>query len=573
MRRRCTRRGTGAGQRGFAMIAILALVALMSAYLIANALNATGSGLEREQRSMNALREAKAALIAYAANEQWQLYKGQATDQPGALPCPDILGDDGVADCVGPGIGSNTSLIGRLPWASIGGSDLRDASGERLWYALSYNFRKDFGNTIINSDTPGQLAVVGTAPASNVVAVLFAPGEPILAQNRPSDPSDPAHNSPASYLEDFNLGDPVNFVFTSNPRPSGSFNDRVIVITQAELMAAVEPVVAARIERDVKPLLQAYFGKWGAYPFAVPFDAGPPVTQPAYQGASTQTVGMLPVTTDTSFYKWASATVTTLKFQGMGIYDTTPATISPDPTDCTISSSPLQAVCQVNFFGDGGSDDRPNIRVDITLQNKDKALADIPTPFLQPWNLTLVDGNGNTFGNSSPYGSWSSVGSFLPTSSFSTQTGVLTYIGRLRNADSSANRFTITIPLPAANYLPGLTGAGLAWFISNRWYRQTFYAVSDGFKPGGSGVCNPAMAPFCLTVNSLPPSYATLNDKRAILLLAGRSLSAALRPNGTLADYLEGANLTAMNGTTPFVYEHRSGVAVAINDRVVVVAP
>ena len=172
------------------MIAILALVALMSAYLIASALSATGTGLEREQRSMNALREAKAALIAYAANEQWQLYKPDvqaAQFQPGALPCPDILGDDGVADCVGPGIPSNESLIGRFPWASIGASDLRDASGERLWYALSRNFRKDFGNTEINSDTPGELAVVGTAAASNVVAVLIAPGEPILAQNRPSN--------------------------------------------------------------------------------------------------------------------------------------------------------------------------------------------------------------------------------------------------------------------------------------------------------------------------------------------------------------------------------------------------
>ena len=178
----------GARQRGFAMIAILALVALMSAYLIANALNATGSGLEREQRSMNALREAKAALIAYAANEYWQEYKGQATDQPGALPCPDILhngteAEEGDSDCVTP---LNASLIGRLPFKTIGANDLRDASGERLWYVLSANFRK--GTTIINSDTqpcdtpacdPGeaQLTVVGTAPASNVVAVLFAPGD------------------------------------------------------------------------------------------------------------------------------------------------------------------------------------------------------------------------------------------------------------------------------------------------------------------------------------------------------------------------------------------------------------
>ncbi len=56
-------------ERGFALIAILALAALFSAFLIASALNFTSAGIsnEREQRSMNALRQAKAALIAYAA--------------------------------------------------------------------------------------------------------------------------------------------------------------------------------------------------------------------------------------------------------------------------------------------------------------------------------------------------------------------------------------------------------------------------------------------------------------------------------------------------------------------------
>ena len=62
-------------QRGFALIALLALAALISAFLIASALNFTSAGIsnEREDRSMNALRQAKVALIAYAASEQWQL--------------------------------------------------------------------------------------------------------------------------------------------------------------------------------------------------------------------------------------------------------------------------------------------------------------------------------------------------------------------------------------------------------------------------------------------------------------------------------------------------------------------
>src|SRR6266568_5468863 len=199
------------GERGFALIVILSLAALISAYLIATVLNLTGAGLAnaREERSMNALRQAKAALIAYAASEQWQLYKGQTTNQPGGLPCPDT-DDDGDSE----GLCSNAlSRIGRLPWKSIGAEDLRDASGERLWYAVSSNFRRLSGTTVINSDTQGLLTVTGTAPASNVVAIVFAPGPPVLGQDRST-----GHNDPAAYLEGFTAG-ANNYTFTTTALP------------------------------------------------------------------------------------------------------------------------------------------------------------------------------------------------------------------------------------------------------------------------------------------------------------------------------------------------------------------
>jgi len=112
-------RERASGRRGFALIALLALAALISAFLIASALNLTSAGNsnEREDRSMSALRKAKAALIAYAANEQWQLYKTPGTYfQPGALPCPD-QDDDGDADCIG---STSFSMIGRVPFKTLG---------------------------------------------------------------------------------------------------------------------------------------------------------------------------------------------------------------------------------------------------------------------------------------------------------------------------------------------------------------------------------------------------------------------------------------------------------------------
>jgi hypothetical protein len=75
-------------------------------------------------------------------------------------------------------------------------------------------------------------------------------------------------------------------------------------------------------------------------------------------------------------------------------------------------------------------------------------------------------------------------------------------------------------------------------------------------------------------VNNLRPSYTPpSNNKRAVLVLAGRALNGAARPTSSLADYFENANLTAANGATPYVYENRVGAPTSINDRVVVVSP
>jgi len=631
-------------QRGFALIALLALAALISAFLIASTLNLTAAGdsNDRAQRTIDVLTKAKAALIAHAATEQWQLYKAlpntPATDpntyfQPGALPCPD-KDNDGDADCVGLGIGPNSSIIGRLPWKSMGIDDLRDSSGERLWYAVSHHFRKmqcsspnvPAGCTTINSDTQAcdtpaclagesHLTVNGTAPASNLVAIVFAPGAALdlRAVGGPLQDRGAGPNVPANYLENFNLGDGTHFTFTT-ALPTNTFNDRLLVITQADLMAAVEPVVAAKIEGDVKPLLQDYFTKWGRYPFAKTF-ASPPVAQSAYLGTVSQTMGLLPVTNDTALVTWASATATSIVGSGTGYYDGTTNAISPNPTTCSISSPPppQTVTCTVIYdrSGPGGWDDRPDIKLEILLANASMSFAGPSMVAPDDSNIVMVDRDGIPLGGT-PYGQWSAIGSppNPPTRSFVARadgSGAVTYTGRLQNARDTNAKVTITVPLPAP-YLPRLTNISptnpnITWFTSNQWYRQTYYAISPGFAPGGvppgatcipgpgtPSCCNPlptvAPTPSCLTVNNLRPvapanctpgnptadPCSTVN-KQALLILAVRTLNGVLRPTGNVADYLENANLTAANSTTPFVYEHRAGVPTAINDRVVVVSP
>jgi type II secretory pathway pseudopilin PulG len=572
----------GTGQRGFALIAILALAAMISAFLIASALNRSSTDIsnEREDRSMSALRRAKAALINYAASEQWQAYKGQATSQPGGLPCPDTdpdtnTGNTGVSSLGCSGAGANR--VGRFPFATIGADDLRDASGERLWYAVSSNFYKNVGVNKINSDTPGLLTVTGTAPASNVVAIVFAPGPAIQDSTLPGqiqNRSAANYNRIASYLENFATG--TDYTFASSAFPSQTFNDRLLMITQAELMAAVEPVVAARIERDIAPRIQDYYGKWGVYPFPVPFN---PTTssQSAYQGNAAQNRGLLPVTR--SAVQWQTSSISATVYS---------AATSGSPTvsliDCSSSSS-SQINCRIDYGTN--FDDRPGIQIQATLQNVAFSFPDT----LKVEDAAQTNRDGDPLDTTQPgFGQWSASGSpqYPPNVSnvlLSTGHAQITFRGRLQNpqdpSTGTGGRVRIRINVPA--YLPLTDGSDptYGWFAANEWYRQTYYAVSPGFLLGNGNSCTPLPSPplpptppyLCLRVNNLRSSYATANDKRAILVLAGRALNGTTRPTATPGDYFENANLTAVLGTAPFVYENRVGNPTSTNDRVVVISP
>jgi len=563
-------------QRGFALIALLSLAALITAFLIASALNFTSAdnSNQREDRSMNALRQAKAALIAYAASEQWQAYKSQTTNQPGGLPCPNN-NDTGVSPGICP---AAADRVGRLPWATIGSEDLRDASGERLWYAVSSNFYKNSANAI-NSDTQGLLNVTGAAPASNVVAVVIAPGGALSGQDRILQ-----HNSHLAYLEGVtvgNVGGTDSTFDTFNPiaLPPVTANDRLIVITQADLMAAVEPVVAARVERDIKLYITqnysgaiAYvYGEWkwiGGYPFAVPWGGGPVQPQDDYKGDSTTPTyrGLIPVSREANWVRWDTSSISVTQLAG-GTGDYGTGTLTIGPMDCSASTG-SQISCRIDF--PGGNNDRPQIRLQATLLNAARTFVNA----MAPGNETVRDNDGADRG-------WSSTISPNPwTVSSSLQVngnGTVVFEGRLINANSMENRATITVPAPSYHPVSNSADTTSGWFIANQWYRQVFYAVSEN---GGVPGCNPRLSPptpptspSCLRVNNLPPSYATPDDKRAILVFAGRELNGLTPRPANLANYLESANLTAANGTTPFVYEHRAGVPTTINDRVVVVSP
>jgi len=237
-----------ARQRGGALLVMLVILVIGITTAFVTSLSSTAMNNKRNQNTAEALAQAKEALLGSAVTDE---------TLPGSLPCPDLsanspnIANDGVADMLS---GNNCpSYLGRLPWKTIKFSDVRDGSGERLWYALSPNFRPQTSTPhTLNSDTPGTLIVSGNVSASDVIAIIFAPGRPLSAQGR----SAANENNYAHYLESV-VTSPSSFQkSTPNDHADGSFtyNDQMVFITYGDLM----PLVEKRIAREVKSCLDEY---------------------------------------------------------------------------------------------------------------------------------------------------------------------------------------------------------------------------------------------------------------------------------------------------------------------------
>ena len=145
--------------------------------------------------------------------------------------------------------------------------DLRDGSGERLWYALSPNFRDHASAPPLNSDTAGQLTVTGASTTTGVVAIIFAPGE--LRGTQVGDTANA--NNVANYLEGENNNGDLTF---TTALASTTFNDRLLTITSDNVFN----VVTARVAGEVRSALEQYRTANGYYPFANKYTAGTPYT-------------------------------------------------------------------------------------------------------------------------------------------------------------------------------------------------------------------------------------------------------------------------------------------------------
>lgn len=197
---RATRREQGAALLLFMILVVMAALA----YLISN-LTPEAIERRRNQQSQEAMALAREALIGYALQyREQQIAQGQPDRVYGYLPLPDLgtthnnntgCTEEGCDAANFSGNSLNTTVIGRLPWRTLGIEPLRDGHGECLWYAISGGHQRIQQGVPLNWDTLAHLDIVianGSAALTSVLAsahdrpvlVIYSPGPALPGQNR-----------------------------------------------------------------------------------------------------------------------------------------------------------------------------------------------------------------------------------------------------------------------------------------------------------------------------------------------------------------------------------------------------
>lgn len=256
---------------------------------LTGSLSRAGLNNKRDKITSDALSQAKDGLIGRATFD---------ANHPGSLPCPDT-NDDGVAES-----GSSCpNYIGRLPWITLGLPDLRDSSGERLWYALSPNFRDS--SNVINSNTVGTLQVydnTGTnllpQTGSEAVAIIFSPGSIVASQQRDTVAN---RNLSQNYLD---IGpNSKNNTIATGPfiaaDKTNSFNDRLMVITTSDIISKIE----IRVVKELSAAFAYYLtvpANNNKYPYPAGFNSCTSKSACYSDTSGATCTGKIPVTTMTS---------------------------------------------------------------------------------------------------------------------------------------------------------------------------------------------------------------------------------------------------------------------------------
>jgi hypothetical protein len=443
------------------------------------------------------------------------------------------MNDDGSAELFAGN--ACPSYIGRLPWKTLGLPDLRDESGERLWYALSPNYRDNAAVEPLNSAKPGQIAVAGTQPAAGLVALIIAPGTAVA---RAGAAAAQTRGCTVGVNCDANLActlgvatpkcNPVNYLETSggidnadgdfnyaSAVESESFNDRHLEISVDDIMSLVEK----RAGRELSTKLRAHFDAWqnttnvvgtkGFYPWAAPFND--PAT--ASPGVNDTQTGQLPMSAGNVV--WSSASFT------LGVC----AGVNTNTITCSgIIACVVTCLAQINARVSG-----------------------IGTAFVDPPDGSEVTLGGLLLGGS-PTGTWT-LNPGAQALDFNYSGGSIVGVGLV----------TVTVKVPAATAW-AISATSTDWLVTNNWAQVSHYSVAPRYAITGTNACGGAGT--CITV-------AGATNSQAVVTMTGRALAGQARTvPATLAAYLEGGN----QDPTDLVLERNLRTPV-FNDQPIIVRP
>lgn len=508
-----------AQQRGAVLMLMLVIMVVGIAAVLVGSLNSSALKNARLNDSSTALAQAKEALIARAINDGSVL---------GSLPCPDS-NNDGVADLL---VGNECpSYIGRLPWKTLAISDLRDGQGERLWYALSRNFRDD-NSSHIHSDTLGTLNLTGSQTANQLIAIVFAAGTPLAAQTRSSSNTLLCNGVSVienlcvqNYLEASNAMPSTAALLNNNYQintPSNTFNDGAIYLTHEQLF----PVIEQRIAREVKACLDGYAaGSNNKYPWPVP--ANLLATNPS---AFISTPGTLfgrlpnqPVTTINSATGSQASLIAGLSNAGNAVIqlrNLVPSVKNP-----------------VDTAGDWA----------VELSNGQHTPAQVQAKLDAA--LAAVNALSNSSNKTTLLNALNALQSAL--NDFNSGTGAGTVDNTMLGSWAS---------IPACADLMG----DAYW---PDWRNLVFYQISADYKPGSTtpNACPNAANPNCLKINGKGSYRATVLVARQLINPQNRAIL-----NDPPTSYLEGGNAhTAVNPANTFSTNRTSEAGFStINDLV-----
>ena len=583
-------------QVGAALLALVAVIMVGGLWWLLSVMTPVNRAvLEREQNG-KLLREAKQAVLGWVV----QNAADQTDWNPGKLPCPESLASFTVPPGANEGVRQSScagaaAAIGRLPWKSLGIEKPVDASGEALWYVVGQGWKRDSSTTPepalgLNSNSPGTLSVDG----QTVVAAIIAPGPRLVATPIASQTAQGCSNRtqtratlpPANsndYLECQNIAAATLRASVVDNGTNPVFNDQVIVITAADVMNAIEPVIAKRIQSTVVPQLQSYVGtSWGGdatnpvFPFAVAYPSSgafDPATSD-FKGAAGQAQGLLPLNAstcsalttgrcDADFVQWTGAATLNPAAHPSG-YWTSSCASSATQLTCTINYSRncfsvlFNAPCNITATAATLSAQATNVARALRAMDT-TGVTNFGTPTMTATLAASGDGTATISGT-------------VPAQSCN-MTSWLWWLGLWSCSISSS--LTITAPIgvfidhPLAN--PATTDAWY-WFTANNWHHVTYYAVSADDVPGGARNC-PANN-TCLGVTF--DVGTSLASKRAILALAGRSVIGTAGSNRLFTDFLDTADNTNFGSTFE---QKRIGRNIpgtlngAFNDRFVSITP